>query len=169
MWRYTVPIAIFAALTLFLWRGLSLNPTRIPSPMVGQPAPAFSLPNLHDMSATVGTDDFAGQLALVNVWGTWCPECRGEHGVLLEIAQSGEVPDDRDAALEWLATLGDPYVATAVEQEGYVAIDWGIYGAPETFLIGPDGTILHKHIAQLTREIWERDFVPLIEAHRGDG
>ena len=176
MWRYVVPVAILAALSLFFWRGLYLNPSQIPSPMVGQKAPEFSLPSLADPSKTVGTADFAGKLALMNVWGTWCIECRHEHSFLLELAKSGNIPiygfdlrDDRDTAMQWLKTLGNPYVASAFEQDGYVAIDWGIYGAPETFLIAPDGTILYKHISPLTRDVWEREFVPRIEAYRGEG
>jgi cytochrome c biogenesis protein CcmG/thiol:disulfide interchange protein DsbE len=169
MWRYAIPVVVIAVLGVFLYRGLYLNPGYIPSPLVGQPAPEFSLPGLKDPQRQVGSDDFAGQVALLNVWATWCIGCRQEHGYLLELARTSGIPiyglnwkDDRDAALQWLSTLGDPYVATAFDPLGDVAIDWGVYGAPETFLIGRDGTVLHKHIAPLTREIWQRDFLPKI-------
>jgi cytochrome c biogenesis protein CcmG/thiol:disulfide interchange protein DsbE len=96
-------------------------------------------------------------------------ECRYEHDFLLELSRTGGIPiygfnlkDDRAAAIEWLANLGNPYVASAADEEGYVAIDWGIYGAPETFLLDRDGTILHKHISPLTAAIWERDFMPIV-------
>lgn len=169
MWRYAIPISILAVLAAFFYRGLDLNPRYVPSPMVGKPAPEFSLPSLEDPSVEVGTADLEGKLSLVNVWGTWCIECRYEHPFLLELSQTSGIPiygfnlkDDRASALQWLETLGDPYVATATDEEGRVAIDWGIYGAPETFLIGPDGTILQKHISPLTAAVWERDFLPIV-------
>jgi cytochrome c biogenesis protein CcmG/thiol:disulfide interchange protein DsbE len=101
--------------------------------------------------------------------------CRHEHDFLLTLAAREDIPiyglnwrDDRDAALLWLRQLGDPYAASAYDADGTVGIDWGVYGAPETFLIGPDGTVLHKHLSPLTEEIWQRDFVPKIEAVRGN-
>ena len=174
MWRYAIPIVVVAILGGFLYRGLFLNPGYIPSPLVGQPAPEFSLPGLEDPERQVGSDDFAGQVALLNVWATWCVGCRQEHAYLLELSRTSGIPiyglnwkDDRNAALGWLSTLGNPYVATAYDPLGDVAIDWGVYGAPETFLIGRDGTVLHKHIAPLTREIWQRDFLPKIAEECG--
>jgi cytochrome c biogenesis protein CcmG/thiol:disulfide interchange protein DsbE len=174
MWRYALPIAAFLIVAGFLYRGLSLNPRYIPSPMVGQPAPEFSLPSLRDPSTEIGTADMRGQLSLLNVWGTWCVECRYEHAFLLELSRTSGIPiygfnlkDDRESALEWLATLGDPYVESAADVEGYVAVDWGIYGAPETFLIDRDGTILHKHISPLTPDTWARDFLPIVREKCG--
>jgi cytochrome c biogenesis protein CcmG, thiol:disulfide interchange protein DsbE len=174
MWRYAIPVVIFAVLGVFLYRGLYLNPGYIPSPLVGQQAPEYSLPSLKDPERLVGSEDFAGQLALVNVWATWCVGCRQEHAYLLELARTSGIPiyglnwkDDRDEALRWLATLGDPYVSSAFDPLGDVAIDWGVYGAPETFLVGRDGTVLHKHIAPLTPEIWRRDFLPRIAEECG--
>src|SRR5690606_9805567 len=146
MWRYAIPLAVFAVLGVFLYRGLWLNPGNIPSPLVGQAAPEFALPELQNPEQQVGSENFAGEVALLNVWATWCIGCRQEHAYLLELARTSGVPiyglnwkDDRDAALKWLATLGDPYVATAYDPLGDVAIDCGVYGAPETFLIGRDG------------------------------
>jgi cytochrome c biogenesis protein CcmG/thiol:disulfide interchange protein DsbE len=168
--RYTVPLLIFVAIGVFFWRGLSLNPNHIPSPLLGKPIPEFSLPSVADPAAVVDAAQVRGRVALVNVWGTWCVECRHEHEFLLELKRAGvpifglNVRDDRDNAQRWLATLGDPYVDSGFDPEGKAAIDWGVTGAPETFLIGPQGDILHKHISPLTRQIWRRDFVPLIEA-----
>ncbi len=169
MWRYIVPLAIFAVIGVFFWRGLGLNPNFIPSPLVGKPAPTFSLPTLTDPSAALTQDAFRGKVSLVNVWGTWCVECRHEHGFLVQLARAGlpiyglNLKDDRDSALGWLATLGNPYVSSGFDPQGVAAIDWGVTGAPETFLIGPDGTILHKHISPLTPQVWQRDFLPLVE------
>lgn len=169
MWRYGIPILILAVLAVFFARGLTLNPGYVPSPLIGKPAPMFSLPRLKDPADTLGTEDMAGQLALLNVWATWCVGCRQEHGFLNELAETSGVPiyglnwkDDRAAALGWLSTLGDPYVASAFDGDGEVAIDWGVYGAPETFLIGHDGTVLYKHIAPLTPEVWNSEFLPRI-------
>jgi cytochrome c biogenesis protein CcmG, thiol:disulfide interchange protein DsbE len=169
MWRYIVPFAIFAVIGVFFWRGLGLNPNYIPSPLVGKPAPTFSLPSLTDPSAALTQDAFRGKVSLVNVWGTWCVECRHEHGFLVQLARAGlpiyglNLKDDRDSALGWLATLGNPYLSSGFDPQGVAAIDWGVTGAPETFLIGPDGTILHKHISPLTPQVWQRDFVPIVE------
>lgn len=169
MWRYIVPLAIFVVIGVFFWRGLGLNPNYIPSPLVGKPAPTFSLPTLTDPSAELTQDAFHGKVSLVNVWGTWCVECRHEHGFLVQLARAGlpiyglNLKDDRDSALSWLNTLGNPYVSSGFDPQGVAAIDWGVTGAPETFLIGPDGTILHKHISPLTPQVWQRDFLPLVE------
>jgi len=170
MWRYLIPLAIFGVIAVFFYLGLGLNPNFVPSPLVGKPIPEFSLPSLSNPDEAVGTADLKGQVALVNVWGTWCVECRHEHGFLVELARAGmpiyglNLKDDRDSALSWLATLGNPYVSSGFDPEGRVAVDWGVTAAPETFLLGRDGTILHKHISPLTPLVWQRDFLPLIEA-----
>lgn len=173
MWRYAVPVVILAVLAGFFYRGLQLNPSVIESPLIGKTAPEFTLPDLENPAATVGTSDLRGKTTLLNVWATWCVECRHEHAFLLDLAESG-VPiygfnwkDDRPEALRWLNTLGDPYVASAEDSLGDVALDYGVYGAPETFLIGPDLTILQKHLGPLTPEIWRRKFQPLIATERG--
>jgi len=166
---YAVPVVVFAAIGVLFYKGLGLNPTYIPSPLLGKPAPVYELPTLRDPQTTTGTKDLLGQVSLVNVWATWCPGCRQEHPFLVELARQDIVPiygvnwrDDRRAALQWLESLGDPYVASAFDTDGGVAIDWGVYGAPETFLVGPDGTVLYKHIAPLTPAVWEREFLPRI-------
>jgi cytochrome c biogenesis protein CcmG/thiol:disulfide interchange protein DsbE len=169
--RFLVPAVLFAALVGFFVVGLQKDPGRIDSPLIGKPAPAFSLESLGDPAWRVGTADFAGQPWLLNVWATWCGGCREEHETLLEIARERRVPmmglnwrDDRALAMQWLAQLGNPYVSVAYDPEGRTAIDWGVYGAPETFLIGADGTVLRKRIGAMTPEIWRRDFLPLLPA-----
>jgi len=174
MWRYLLPIALFAILAGFFARGLNLNPGYVPSPLIGKPAPRFELPALKDPAESIGSDVLGKETALFNVWATWCVGCRQEHAFLNEIAKSSGVPiyglnwkDNRASALSWLATLGDPYVASAFDEIGEVAIDWGVYGAPETFLVGRNGTVLFKHIAPLTPEVWQREFIPRIQADCG--
>ncbi len=175
MWRYLIPVALFVTLVWFFARGLYLDPGYVPSPFVGKPAPAFSLPKLKDPAARLERSDIVGELALVNVWATWCIGCQQEHEFLVQLASSAGLPiyglnwkDDRSQALRWLEQLGDPYVASGFDASGDTAIDWGVYGAPETFLLAPDGTVLYKHLSPLTREIWSREFLPRIAAVRGD-
>jgi cytochrome c biogenesis protein CcmG/thiol:disulfide interchange protein DsbE len=122
----------------------------------------------------VSTADLRGQPWVLNVWGTWCGGCRQEHDVLLAISQQNVVPliglnwkDDNAAAQQWLRDLGNPYSAVAEDNVGRTAIDWGVYGAPETFLIGPDGVVLYKHIAPMTLEVWNKEFMPRIASARG--
>lgn len=173
--RYLLPIAALAILIPIFIIGLQRDPSELPSTYLGKPLPAFSLPSLEDPAVLVSSGDYAGQVALVNVWATWCIGCRHEHDLLLALAGRDEIPiyginwrDRREDALLWLQQLGNPYIASAFDAEGNVAIDWGVYLAPETFLIGPDGTVLHKQLGPLTEEIWQRDFVPKIDAVRGN-
>jgi len=174
MWRYAIPIVVFAGLAVLFLRGLGGNPGYVVSPFLGKPAPQFELPGLEDPTQTVNNASFGGRTALLNVWATWCVGCRQEHPFLNEVAQESGVPiyglnwkDDRASALNWLATLGDPYVASGFDGIGEAAIDWGVYGAPETFLIGRDGSVLYKHIAPLTPAVWQSEFVPRIAADCG--
>jgi cytochrome c biogenesis protein CcmG/thiol:disulfide interchange protein DsbE len=167
--RFVVPAIVFAGLVAFFFIGLRLNPGEIQSPLIGKPAPSFTLESLGNPSGQVGSADFAGRPWLLNVWATWCAGCRDEHEALMAIARQNRLPmvglnlwDDRALALRWLDQLGNPYVAVAFDPDGRTAIDWGVYGAPETFLIGADGTVLRKHIGAITLESWERDFVPLL-------
>ena len=142
MLRYLIPVGLLLALVAFFYVGLGRDKQTLPSPLIGKPAPEFSLPRVGDRTQTVSSRDYAGQPYVLNVWATWCVGCRQEHDALLEIASRGEVPivglnwkDDMQLAQQWLRELGNPYVATAFDEEGRVAIDWGVYGAPETFLI----------------------------------
>jgi cytochrome c biogenesis protein CcmG/thiol:disulfide interchange protein DsbE len=167
--RYLGPLAIFALLAAFLYRGLSLDPKLVPSPLVGKPVPAFSLTRLDDPAATISDADFKGKVSLLNVWATWCVSCRQEHEVLVQLARTGQVDiyglnykDNREDAKRWLVRLGNPYVANAFDSDGRVGIDWGVYGAPETFIIDREGIIRHKHIGPLTNEILQEEILPLV-------
>jgi cytochrome c biogenesis protein CcmG/thiol:disulfide interchange protein DsbE len=175
MTRYLVPaipLAILLALGGFFYVGLYRSPGYIPSPFLGKPAPQFSLPDLKDPKLTVSTADLTkSPFTLFNVWGTWCVECRQEHPFLVELSKRTKIPiygldwkDDRKSALAWLADLGDPYTKIGFDQRGDAAINWGVYGAPETFLIDKSGTVLLKHIAPMTPEVWEQKFLPIIRS-----
>ncbi len=152
-----LPLVAFAALVALLSAGvwLSRNPDReaLPSPLIGKPAPAFVLPLLHDPGRTLSSEALRGAPYVLNIWGSWCPECRVEHPLLTRLAESGRVrligynwKDERDDALRWLQQFGDPYWAVVADIEGRTAIDWGVYGAPETFLVDGDGIVRWKHI-----------------------
>jgi cytochrome c biogenesis protein CcmG, thiol:disulfide interchange protein DsbE len=169
MLKYLVPVGLFAVLVGFLYFGLGRDKETLPSPLIGKTAPIFELTRLDDPARNFSNGALAGKPDVLKVWGSWCVGCRQEHGALLEIARRGEVPivglnynDERQAALSWLEQLGNPYTVNAFDGEGRVAIDWGVYGAPETFLIGANGKVIKKHVAPITVEIWEQEFVPLL-------
>ena len=167
--RYALPILIFAALALTLGWALNRNPRIIPSALVGQPVPQFALPPVKDRTLGLSSDGLTGEVSLVNVFASWCVECRTEHPLLLQMKQDGAVPihglnykDKPENAARWLNALGDPYTRTGADLDGRVAIDWGVYGVPETFVISKDGRIAHKHIGPLSAETLDRTILPLI-------
>ncbi len=174
--RYLVPLLIFAGMAGFLFMGLGLDPRHVPSPLIGKPVPEFSLPRLKDPGNTIGSADLKGKVYLFNIWATWCPSCRAEHDLLVRLAGSGAVDiygliwkDDRDKALAWLRQLGDPFVANAFDQAGRVAIDWGVYGAPETFIVDRRGIIRYKHAGPLSAQLLEDEILPLIRKLKAEG
>ncbi len=176
MARYVVLIVAFVALVAVFYVGLQRDPSALPSPYIGKAAPTFDLPSLTRADARVGSESLAGQIALVNVWATWCVGCREEHDFLMQIAREGAVPiyginwrDNRDDALRWLSQYGDPYVDSGFDGDGRVGIDWGVYGAPETFLLDANGIVLYKHLGPLSDAVWEREFAPRIAAARSAG
>jgi cytochrome c biogenesis protein CcmG/thiol:disulfide interchange protein DsbE len=142
----------------------------VASALIGKTAPDFKLPDLLQPGAMVDSTRFKGRWTLVNVWGTWCVECRAEHSVLLDIQKEGKVvvvglnyKDDDDKAREWLAQLGNPYEAVAVDRDAQTALDYGVYGAPESFLVNPQGTIVHKVVGVITPAAWQATMLPLID------
>lgn len=175
MWRHLGPAiafvllgGLFAVVLLRIGSG-RLDVREIQSPLIGKRAPAFRLPSVTDGSQWVDSRDLSGKTHLVNVWGTWCAACREEHAALLAIARREGVPiigldwkDEPATAREFLAALGNPYAAVAADRDGRVAIDWGVYGAPETFLISADGRVLTKQVGPMTPEIWQARFLPLL-------
>lgn len=178
MWKFLLPAVMFAAIIVLFVVGL--NPQRdihaLPSPLIGKSAPQFTLTDVLDPSRQVSNAPLRGQVYVFNVWATWCAGCRQEHEALLAIAKQNLVPivgldwnDDRDKAERWLTQLGNPYNQVAFDNEGRVAIDWGVYGAPETFLVDAHGQVIFKHIAPLTMQIWQQEFVPRIAIARRGG
>lgn len=172
--RHLVPLVGFAGLALLLGVGLGLNPRLVPSPLVGKPAPEFSLPRLEDPARRFERADLLGQASLLNVWATWCAGCRDEHPLLVELATSAAVPifginykDQYRPALDWLRRFGDPYVTSGYDAEGLAGIDFGVYGLPETFVIDPDGNIVYKHVGPLDQEILDERILPILRRFEG--
>lgn len=170
--KFLLPLGGFALLAIVLAIGVKRSPEKstIPSPLIGRPAPAFALASLTDGNRIVRSSDLRGRPYLLNVWGTWCVQCRAEHAMLLEVQASKLAPliglnwkDEDDQALEWLARLGNPYDTVLVDRDGRTAIDWGVYGAPETFLVSAAGIVTYKHVGALTREVWAREFIPRLK------
>ena len=175
--RALLPVLLFAVLIVVfgvtLWKISSnkLDIHEIKSPLIGKRAPRFDLPAVDDPSVRVTNEDLAGHPYVLNVWGTWCPECRAEHASLLQIARIGAVPvigidwkDDRALAQRWLRELGNPYSRVAADDDGRAVIDWGVYGAPETFLVSADGVVLYKQVGAVSMSDWTEKFLPLIRA-----
>ncbi len=167
--RYLIPLVLFLGLVVFLAIGLGRNPHEVPSPLINRPAPTASLPQLSDPTKTFSAEQMRGKVWLLNVWASWCVACREEHAMLLEIARSGVVPlyglnykDQRADALGWLRDLGDPYVLNVSDLDGRVGIDYGVYGAPETFLIDRTGVIRYKKIGPITPDDWQKQIQPLV-------
>jgi cytochrome c biogenesis protein CcmG, thiol:disulfide interchange protein DsbE len=167
--RFLLPLGLFVVLAVVLAIGIRHSPEKgvIASPLLGKPAPQFSLPDLADPAHVVRSADLNGRWYLLNVWGTWCGECRAEHEMLLKVHRAGVVPligldwkDDDAQALAWLTQLGNPYQAVAVDHSGRAAIDWGVYGAPETFLVNPQGIVVYKRVGALTEEVWTHEILP---------
>ena len=168
--RYAIPLVLFLALVAFLAIGLGRDPREVPSPLINRPAPAFQLAQLKDPSRSFSAEEMRGKVWLLNVWASWCIACREEHPMLLELARNGVVPiyglnykDKREDAISWLNDLGDPYLLSVSDLDGRVGIDFGVYGAPETFLIDKNGTIRFKQIGPLTPEVWQKKVLPLLK------
>jgi cytochrome c biogenesis protein CcmG, thiol:disulfide interchange protein DsbE len=176
MLRFIIPIGLFATLAVFLFIGLSRDKETLPSPLIGKPAPQFELPSVEDPSQKIASREFAGRPYVVNIWGSWCFACRDEHPVLMELARRNEIPlvglnwrDELPLAQQWLKQFGNPYVATAFDPKGDVGIDYGAYGAPETYLVDARGIIVFKYVSPVTIEVWEREFLPRIKQDGAKG
>jgi len=167
--RYLIAVAILVVIMVLLGIGLTLDPRRIPSPLIGKPMPAFELPTVLDPKRTLGRKDLVNKVSLFNVWASWCLACLQEHPILMEVARRGTVPiyglnykDKRADAIAWLKKNGNSFVMSASDLDGRVGIEWGVYGVPETFVIDRNGMIRHKHIGPLSMEKMEMEILPLV-------
>lgn len=162
-----LPLTLFLLIAALLYRGLFLDPTSLPSALIGKPFPSFALPALDDPSYTLTRDNIKGRPALINVWATWCPSCREEHQLLAKLAGQGIViygvnyKDDRTAAQRWLQTASNPYQLNMEDASGTLGLELGVYGAPETFLIDAQGIIREKYVGIIDQDVWREKFAPL--------
>ncbi len=173
--RYIVPLGIFSLMAVLLGIGLTMDPRRIPSPLIGKPVPSFTAPDLHDTSVTISQAVLKDEVSVVNVWASWCAACYEEHPVLLKLAQLRETPiyglnykDTREDALDWLNRLGDPYTSSIFDQSGRIGMEWGVYGVPETFIVDHNGMIRYKHIGPVSEAQLHDLLLPLLDELRAD-
>ncbi|MDO8697205.1 MAG: DsbE family thiol:disulfide interchange protein [Pseudomonas sp.] len=163
-----LPLVVFLAVAVFLYRGLYLDPAELPSALIGKPFPAFSLTAVSG-DRVITEADLKGQPALVNVWATWCPSCRVEHPFLTELRAQGvrilgvNYKDDNKAAQQWLVDLHDPYQLSINDEKGSLGLDLGVYGAPETFLVDKDGIIRHKYVGVIDAQVWREQLAGLYQ------
>ncbi len=170
--KFLIPFIVFVAVAVFFAAGLRLDSTLVPSPLIGKQAPSFNLPVLGEENLTLSTRQLTGGFWVLNVWASWCVACRDEHASLIHLAERG-VPiaglnykDTSENAQRWLRDWGNPYFVTVVDQQGDAAIDWGVYGVPETFVIDAQGIIQYKHIGPISPETVENEILPLWNASK---
>lgn len=173
--RPAVPLIAFMLIILLLWRGLSLHPSLVPSPLINTPAPEFQLPTLSDSPSQMTQKSFLGHVSLFNVWATWCAICANEHDFLLTLARDYHIiiyglnyKDDPTAARKWLEQYGNPYQIVAIDESGETGINWGVYGTPETFIIDKKGYIRYKHVGALTPVVWQKTLQPIVLQLQGE-
>jgi len=184
-----IPLALFLVLAVFLAIGLTRDPRVVPSPLIGKDAPQFTAPVLASPEKTFALQDMRGKVWLLNVWASWCVSCRQEHPILVELAKSKALPlvglnykevrgdgsfdmdkisaeSEKSMAVErangWLNEHGNPYVLSALDLDGRVGIDYGVYGVPETYIIDKAGIIRLKHIGPVTPDVYSTKILPLV-------
>jgi cytochrome c biogenesis protein CcmG/thiol:disulfide interchange protein DsbE len=173
---YFMPLAGFAGIAAaFAW-GLTRNPQELPSALIGKPVPTFSLPPVQGRTLGLSSADLKGQVSLLNVFASWCVACRAEHPLFMQLSANKVVPihglnykDAPQDAADWLDSLGDPYTRTGADRDGRVAIDWGLTGVPETFVVDARGIVAYKHIGPITQQALDETILPLIARLREEG
>jgi cytochrome c biogenesis protein CcmG/thiol:disulfide interchange protein DsbE len=166
--RFALPALVLVALLVLLGVGLMHDPREIPSPLIGKPAPAFDLPRVGG-AGRMSLADLKGRPLLVNFFASWCEGCQVEHPLLLKLARDDGVEiigmdykDTDEAVNQWLGRLGNPYRTLIADAAGSAGLDWGVYGVPETYVLGADGTVLYKQIGPMTEAAWREHMQPLL-------
>ncbi|CAN5227589.1 DsbE family thiol:disulfide interchange protein [soil metagenome] len=167
--QFLTPLVFFLLLAAFLWHGLDVDPRKLPSALLNKPAPELNMPQLQDSSKSFTNEQLRGRVSMLHIWSSWCEVCREEHPIIMDISRSKVLPiyglvykDDADKAKAVLRKYGNPYNAVAFDEEGKAAIDWGVYGVPETYIIDAKGVIRYKQLGAITPRIWKGIMLPLI-------
>ena len=167
---FYMPIALFAGIVAYLAIGLTLDPNKLPSMLIDKPVPEFALAAIDGFDQGFSSSDLKGKVSLVNIWGSWCVACIIEHPLLMELAKNNTIPiygidwkDPPGAGAAWLQKEGNPYTLIGDDADGRVAIDFGVTGAPETFIVDKDGRIRYKYIGPITPELWNEIILPIVE------
>jgi cytochrome c biogenesis protein CcmG/thiol:disulfide interchange protein DsbE len=168
--RFIIPVVVLVGLLALFIVGLQHDPREVPSPLIGKAAPAFDLPTVSGAPPRMTERDLRGKPVLVNFFASWCADCQVEHPLLMQLATQGGVKlvgidykDEKFDLQPWLASHGDPYQTILSDLDGKTGMDWGVYGVPETFVVGADGTILYKQIGAVTPEAWNTKIQPLLD------
>ena len=164
------PVVVFAGLAVALAWGLTRDPKVLPSALIDKPVPEFNLPPVKGRTSGLASADLSGEVSIVNVFASWCLPCKAEHPIWMDLKARNVVPihglnykDTPDDASAWLNRLGDPYKRTGADLDGRVALDWGVYGVPETFIVSADGRIAYKHVGPVTQEIVDGTLMPIVD------
>ncbi|MCE0556272.1 MULTISPECIES: DsbE family thiol:disulfide interchange protein [unclassified Motilimonas] len=169
LWLFLLPLGIFLAAVVFLFKGLYSDPSKLESALIGQPVPTFTLQDLYEPETRHDASIFKGKPMLLNVWATWCPTCYAEHTYLNKLAADGvyivglNYKDDREKAIRWLTDLGNPYQVSLYDKDGMLGLDLGVYGAPETYLIDSQGVIQYRHVGDVNDHVWQQTLLPIFK------
>lgn len=170
---FMLPAALFVVVAIAFAVGLTMNPKDLPSVLIGKAVPEFNLPPVEGRQAGLSNKNLVGEVTLVNVFASWCTACRAEHPLLMRLASNGLVPvhglnykDKPKDARKWLDDLGDPYTRTGADLDGRVAIEWGVYGVPETYVVDQEGKIAYKKVGPITSEVLKKEILPLVKSLR---
>ncbi|MBP7646064.1 MAG: DsbE family thiol:disulfide interchange protein [Comamonas sp.] len=169
--RFMLPLAVFLGLAVMLGLGLQRDPRALESALLDQPVPIFDLPLLDDQGARLTPQTLRGKVWLLNVWASWCAPCRQELPILVEMSRKDQIAiyglnykDQSSKAQALLRVAGNPYVASAVDADGRVGMDFGIHAVPETFVIDAQGRVRYRHLGPVTQQVWEEKIMPVVRA-----
>lgn len=172
--RFAIPFAVFVLLLIFFWKGLGADPRQVPSALINQPLPNFSLPSLGDPDQELDNKLFKGKVSVLHTWASWCSTCKSEHPFWVDVAKTQSVTiygmlfkDARYSADAWLKTHQNPYKQILLDEQGKFAMDLGISGVPETFLIDSEGVVRYKLSGPIDKRIWAQEFLPRIHLLKG--
>lgn len=170
LWLKLLPLVLFLGIAGFLFKGLSLNPAELPSPLIGKQSPQFTSVRLPASAGSFDSQSMMGEVWVLNVWASWCGPCVEEHPYLTQLVAQRDVPlvglnykDEADNALSWLSQLGNPFTHLLDDNQGDVGLDWGVYGVPETFVIDRLGRVRYKHVGPVLAGDLEEHILPIID------